>query len=172
MPGHPFLPSAFLPEEISAPRRAEKPSVRRSDSARETPLLPVRNEASATDLSSVPTSSRHHSPLPGSRPNASPTDEETAAVRTGRKKLPPDMRDSKHPFLRSVPPTDGARCKCSSVRDTRSPVPCDRRVFRTARPSPSGPAPESNRGFRIFSPPSAAPRRYCAVRRTESGDFH
>ena len=62
MPGHPFLPSAFLPEEISAPRRAEKPSVRRSDSARETPHS--RSGTRHPQRTCPPSPPRHGTTLP------------------------------------------------------------------------------------------------------------
>ncbi len=62
MPGHPFLPSAFRPEEMPAPRRAEKPSVRRSDSARETPHS--RSGTRHPQRTCPPSPPRHGTTLP------------------------------------------------------------------------------------------------------------
>lgn len=172
MPGHPFLPSAFLPEEISAPRRAEKPSVRRSDSARETPHS--RSGTRHPQRTCPPSPPRHGTTLPC----PAPAQTHRRPTRRLRPSEPEEKSSRRTCGIRSIlssapyrQPTEHA----ASVLQFGTPGLRSRATGESFAPRARRrpvPPPESNRGFRIFSPPSAAPRRYCAVRRTESGDFH
>lgn len=141
MPGHPFLPSAFRPEEMPAPRRTEKPSVRRSDSARETPhsRSGTRRPQRTYPLSPP----RHGTSLPCPIP--------AQTHRRPTRRLRPSEPEEKSPcrtcgirsILSSAPyrrPTATAHTTSRpSIRDIRPPTPCDRRVFRTARRRPVPP---------------------------------